>query len=301
MRLLLEACLLVQGDTSRRETVLAAFREHWTRAAAVGPATPRGTENAEASSGDDALVDRCWDGGYLEFSTSPQRDGEVPPSRLARLLLASGSREALEVLFDLDEPVVNIDPEGAACRDRLQAALGDPTESIPVRAFAARALGDLGSARAASALPLLERALDDDDEILRVEAARALARLGGPSSSAREALVKVLSEEGRSSVLCRLRAFDALGELGRSAAPAAPAVAALLAAYSRVEQADGSGRELGIEEEFLRPLRLEAARCLIRLDPENPEARRVLVDFATGNHTLRAWQDSSRAALGLGQ
>jgi len=108
-------------------------------------------------------------------------------------------------------------PRSAATE--LAKALRD--EDPNVRLDAAKALGRLGAA-AREAVPALAQALQDDDARVREEAAGTLARVGSPHAvPAIPALIAILSDE---NPRVRGMAALALGTMGAAAKEAVPAL-----------------------------------------------------------------------------
>ena len=89
-----------------------------------------------------------------------------------------------------------------------------------IRIEAASALGDIGPA-AASAVPALSNALEDEEWIVRSAAAMSLGGIGPPAKSAVSALTNALEDEDED---VREEAASALGKIGPAAAAAVPAL-----------------------------------------------------------------------------
>ena len=104
----------------------------------------------------------------------------------------------------------------------LESALSD--ESASVRIQAARALGRIGP-RAAAVAPRLIGLLKEADETIRCQAAQALGELGGETGATVAALIKLLKD---ASAPVKATAARALGALRMAAQPAVPSLVQLL-------------------------------------------------------------------------
>ncbi len=104
----------------------------------------------------------------------------------------------------------------------LESALSD--ESAPVRIQAARALGRIGP-RAAAVASRLIGLLKEADETIRCQAAQALGEVGGETESTIAALIELLKD---ASAPVKATAARALGVLSKAAGPAVPALVSLL-------------------------------------------------------------------------
>jgi HEAT repeat protein len=115
-----------------------------------------------------------------------------------------------------------IGPEAKGAVPALEQVLGDESAEAPVRYTAAYALGKIGGA-AASAEPLLRKLADSDDELLATVAVWAALKINPDDkelfSAAVPKLLRALQDEQE---LVRLEATVALGEIGRPAAAALP-------------------------------------------------------------------------------
>jgi len=98
--------------------------------------------------------------------------------------------------------------------------------AFSLRATAADSLARIG----APAVPALIEALGADEAATRLQAARALSRMGPPASDAIPALVRALNDP---DVRVRNQAARALGQIGSEAVPAIPALVDVL--YEPVE------------------------------------------------------------------
>jgi HEAT repeat protein len=104
----------------------------------------------------------------------------------------------------------------------LESALAD--ESAPVRIQAARALGRIGP-RAAAVAPRLIGLLKEADETIRCQAAQALGEVGGETGATVAALVELLKD---ASAPVKATAARALGALKKAAGLAVPSLVPLL-------------------------------------------------------------------------
>ena len=105
----------------------------------------------------------------------------------------------------------------------LESALGDPCSAV--RTQAALALGQFGRAAAAVA-PRLIGLLQEADETVRCQAARALGEIGGDDDGATVAALVDLLRDASATV--KVSAARALGALSKAAAPSVPALVPLL-------------------------------------------------------------------------
>jgi hypothetical protein len=101
---------------------------------------------------------------------------------------------------------------------RLIRQLQDPDDDI--RQDAARALGELGS-EAKDAAPALTEALEDADAEVRYRALKALSKIGFAEKTAVPALAKRLKDDDRN---VRYYAAKMLSKMGPDAAPAVEAL-----------------------------------------------------------------------------
>ena len=104
----------------------------------------------------------------------------------------------------------------------LESSLAD--ESASVRIQAARALGRIGP-RAAAVTPRLIGLLKEADETIRCQAVQALGEVGGDTGTTMAALVELLKD---ASAPVKATAARALGALGKAAEPAVSALVPLL-------------------------------------------------------------------------
>ena len=106
---------------------------------------------------------------------------------------------------------------GAPALDLLRDALG--AEGAETRLAACRALGSIGATAAGSAVALMERACDkQEEERVRLRAVWALGEIGTDQSV--ERLAKVFTEEGGTISLWIAEAFGRMGRAARGAATA---------------------------------------------------------------------------------
>jgi HEAT repeat protein len=180
-------------------------------------------------------------GGAAHAALAPLEQALQDPSGDVRVAAASA--------------IAAIDPARADAAVRVAAdALKDP--SGPARRAAAWVLGDLG-ARAAPAGPALSAMLGDPDGELRWAAANALGEIGAAAAVAIPGLVGMLGDK---SANLRAAAADALGAIGGEAR--GPAEAPLTKALQ--------DSDLGA--------RRSAARALLELGTQNPDAVRLLAE-----------------------
>lgn len=159
---------------------------------------------------------------HLGKSLAEWRGELESPDRLERLIAARSIGEmaiaeeggAVEALFEAIEhddsgvrywAVVAAGKMGKGAREaerRLIVALDDPTPEV--RVWAAFALAPMG--REAAALPVLIRALENEEKAARLQAAHALDELGESARPAISALQAATSDE-----------FDYVGRVARHA------------------------------------------------------------------------------------
>jgi HEAT repeat protein len=178
------------------------------------------------------------------------------PDRLIRIAaaeplaaLGKNAKDAIPGLqkwLQIEEPyfrvigaatILKIDPSQVGS---LLPVLNDglQCEPCPVRSAAAEALGDLGPA-AMSALPALQKCLEDQVASIRCEAAVAIWKITGDPSPAVQNGVELLNDP---DWMIRCLAAEHLGLLGSVAASAIPALEVTLrdevgAVRNEVEQA----------------------------------------------------------------
>ena len=126
----------------------------------------------------------------------------------------------------------------------LRAALSDPDPAV--RAGAYLACGEAGPS-VKGLLPLLERALTDETEFLRLDAATAVWKVGGRPEKPVAALVDGLKDP--TYALVRSQAATRSGAMGADAKAAVPAL-------------------LGVLKERTSLVRFAAAEALPKVDPE---------------------------------
>lgn len=158
----------------------------------------------------------------------------------------------------------------------LESALAD--DATPVRIQAARALGRIGSPAAAVA-PALIGLLKDADETVRCQAAEALGQVGGKEGATVAALVELLQD---ASAPVKASAARALGALKKAAAPAVAALVPLL-----------QDREESV--------RTAAAEAIAQVGPLNGAATDTLVEgLASPDTVVRAQTAEALGTIGAG-
>jgi hypothetical protein len=128
----------------------------------------------------------------------------VPLSVYRQRLAQAAGEERAEIVRSIG----SFREDAAAATGELSKALDDP--DIRVRAAAAWALAQIGSA-GASAIPALSASLADEDAGVRCRAAVALRSMGPLAASAVPALIKALNDP---AAYVRAPAADALGSIG---------------------------------------------------------------------------------------
>jgi HEAT repeat protein len=160
----------------------------------------------------------------------------------------------------------------------LLSLLKDRDRDVRVRVLTA--LGNFG-AQAHRVLPVLrlalkETALQDDDEFVRTQAARALLQVGPEPDSEVAGLIDSLQNEVE---VLRFHAAVALGNLGRDARPAVPALI-----HTALWDEDPA-------------VRVEAAVSLWKIERNGPLVIPVLIEALAADNELICWM----AADALGQ
>jgi HEAT repeat protein len=110
--------------------------------------------------------------------------------------------------------VCRIDKQHAGAMDVLIALLGHDEQGTAGPIEAARSLAELGP-QAKPALKALATALQHDDDLVRINAVRAIAQIGGEEAAA--LLLKAMKDK---ELFVRESAVTGLGELGPAALPA---------------------------------------------------------------------------------
>jgi len=130
-------------------------------------------------------------------------------------------RRRLDAILRLQAAVLVGDPAQAEAVRLLSEALGDP--DVGVREAAAAALGEFGiDGRAA--IPNLVRATQDENEVVRRRAIRALGFVADPEESADTIVPALVAATEDSDAGVSLQAVATLSEFGPLAAPALPAL-----------------------------------------------------------------------------
>ena len=156
----------------------------------------------------------------------------------------------------------------------LESALAD--ESAPVRIQAARALGRIGP-RASQVAPGLIGLLNEADETIRCQAAQALGEVGGGTGATVAALVELLDD---ASAPVKATAARALGALKEAAEQAVPALVALL-----------QDREESV--------RTAAAEAIALVGPLDESATETLVEgLASPDNLVRAQTAEALGVIG---
>jgi HEAT repeat protein len=175
---------------------------------------------------------------------------------------------------------------GRTNKETLEVLLEDMhSRDKDVRKAAVWALGQVSKQVGAAILPALRKALKDEDEEVRGHAAQALGEMG---LAAREAVPDLIETLHHKAWTTRLDAASALGEIGPAAKAAVPAlIQALDDPEERVQKwAIHALKEIGTDARAAVPaltkrledeaFREEVAAALIRIDPKNVKATRVL-------------------------
>ncbi len=176
----------------------------------------------------------------------------------------------------LAEALADITRAGAAARPLRPLVEGHAARGLPPP-LARLALGALGAMGARESVPLLRRYLRHRHPGLRLEAARALGRTGGPAAALalRAALDDVdgaVRGEAASS-LAALGAVDALDDLYRALDRGVPEAAAAVGHLCAASACDGLGDRF-----FARPFALLAPGCealLFRPASQVPDAQKL--------------------------
>src|SRR5438876_7762538 len=130
-------------------------------------------------------------------------------------------RRRLDSILRLQAAVMIGDPAQNEAVRMLSEALGDP--DVGVREAAAAALCEFG-VDGRSAIPELVRATQDQNEVVRRRAVRALGIVADPAEAADSVVPALVAATEDSDAGVSLQAVATLGEFGALAAAAVPAL-----------------------------------------------------------------------------
>ncbi|MFQ5731052.1 MAG: HEAT repeat domain-containing protein, partial [Planctomycetaceae bacterium] len=158
--------------------------------------------------------------------TELQRKSLIALGAMGSLATPAGINQLVDTLRSGDAPEVRdaavegLSTVGADAVPQLMAIL-DPDKEIDAddKARAALALGKMGPI-AKDALEVLDSALDDEDPWVRINAAEAIWRISGQTTSPASALVLELESPDRQVRIRAVRLFTTLGPRAKSAEPA---------------------------------------------------------------------------------